>query len=95
MDDNETERRAVGQRMRCPLTAVPELARFQQNAERSAGSFEGAGFSCSTRYHGIVSTVSLVGGVAAAHSTSSDILVAGVAGLVAGAMSMAAGSMSR
>lgn len=40
---------------------------------------------------GIVSTASLVVGVAAAHSTPSDILVAGVAGLVAGAMSMAAG----
>ncbi len=40
---------------------------------------------------GIVSTASLVVGVAAAHSTASDILVAAVAGLVAGAMSMAAG----
>lgn len=40
---------------------------------------------------GIVSTASLVVGVAAAQSTASDILVAGVAGLVAGAMSMAAG----
>jgi len=40
---------------------------------------------------GIVSTASLVVGVAAAHATRSDILVAGVAGLVAGAMSMAAG----
>ena len=40
---------------------------------------------------GIVSTASLVLGVAAAHATSHDILVAGVAGLVAGAMSMAAG----
>jgi VIT1/CCC1 family predicted Fe2+/Mn2+ transporter len=40
---------------------------------------------------GIVSTASLVVGVAAAHSATSDVLVAGVAGLVAGAMSMAAG----
>ena len=40
---------------------------------------------------GIVSTASLVVGVAAANATSSDILVAAVAGLVAGAMSMAAG----
>jgi VIT1/CCC1 family predicted Fe2+/Mn2+ transporter len=40
---------------------------------------------------GIVSTASLVVGVAAAQATSQDILVAGVAGLVAGAMSMAAG----
>jgi VIT1/CCC1 family predicted Fe2+/Mn2+ transporter len=40
---------------------------------------------------GIVSTASLIVGVAAAHATSHDILVAGVAGLIAGAMSMAAG----
>lgn len=40
---------------------------------------------------GIVSTASLVIGVAAAGGTKSAILVAGVAGLVAGAMSMAAG----
>ena len=40
---------------------------------------------------GIVSTASLIVGVAAAQSTRSNILVAGVAGLVAGAMSMAAG----
>jgi VIT1/CCC1 family predicted Fe2+/Mn2+ transporter len=40
---------------------------------------------------GIVSTASLVVGVAAANTYSSNILVAGVAGLVAGAMSMAAG----
>lgn len=40
---------------------------------------------------GILSTASLVLGVAAAHATHSNILVAGVAGLVAGAMSMAAG----
>lgn len=40
---------------------------------------------------GIVSTASLIVGVAAAASTQSDVLVAGVAGLVAGAMSMAAG----
>ena len=40
---------------------------------------------------GILSTASLVLGVAAAHATHSNILVAGVAGLVAGSMSMAAG----
>jgi vacuolar iron transporter family protein len=40
---------------------------------------------------GIVSTASLVLGVAAAHATYSNVLVAGVAGLVAGAMSMASG----
>jgi VIT1/CCC1 family predicted Fe2+/Mn2+ transporter len=40
---------------------------------------------------GIVSTASLVIGVAAADATHSQVLIAGVAGLVAGAMSMAAG----
>jgi VIT1/CCC1 family predicted Fe2+/Mn2+ transporter len=40
---------------------------------------------------GIVSTASLVIGVAAASAARSEILLAGVAGLVAGAMSMAAG----
>jgi VIT1/CCC1 family predicted Fe2+/Mn2+ transporter len=40
---------------------------------------------------GIVSTASLVVGVAAAHASSHDVLITGIAGLVAGAMSMAAG----
>ena len=40
---------------------------------------------------GIVSTASLIVGVAAAAAGKGDVLLAGVAGLVAGAMSMAAG----
>ncbi|MDZ4280490.1 MAG: VIT family protein [Hydrogenophaga sp.] len=40
---------------------------------------------------GIVSTASLIVGVAMASAATSEVLVAGVAGLVAGAMSMAAG----
>ena len=40
---------------------------------------------------GIVSTASLVVGVAAAEATRQNVLVAGIAGLVAGALSMAAG----
>ena len=40
---------------------------------------------------GIVSTASLVLGVAAAGASAANILIAGIAGLVAGAMSMAAG----
>ena len=40
---------------------------------------------------GIISTASLIVGVAAAAATQHDVLIAGVAGLVAGAMSMAAG----
>ncbi|MBL0021380.1 MAG: VIT family protein [Sphingomonadales bacterium] len=40
---------------------------------------------------GIVSTASLIAGVAAAGATQNSILITGIAGLVAGAMSMAAG----
>ncbi len=40
---------------------------------------------------GIVSTASLIVGVAAAQAARGDVLIAGVAGLVAGSMSMAAG----
>ena len=40
---------------------------------------------------GILSTASLISGVAAADANHSSVLIAGIAGLVAGAMSMAAG----
>src|SRR6202167_6313233 len=40
---------------------------------------------------GVVSTASLILGVAAAHATRGYVLIAGVSGLAAGAMSMAAG----
>jgi vacuolar iron transporter family protein len=40
---------------------------------------------------GILSTASLIVGVASAHGTSHSVMVAGVAGLVSGAMAMAAG----
>lgn len=40
---------------------------------------------------GIVSTASLIVGVAAANATHGEVMLAGMAGLVAGAMSMAAG----
>jgi VIT1/CCC1 family predicted Fe2+/Mn2+ transporter len=40
---------------------------------------------------GIVSTASLIVGVAAAAANQNDVLIAGIAGLVAGAMAMAAG----
>jgi len=40
---------------------------------------------------GIVSTASLIVGVASASAAMSEVLIAGIAGLVAGAMSMAAG----
>jgi VIT1/CCC1 family predicted Fe2+/Mn2+ transporter len=40
---------------------------------------------------GVVSTASLILGVAAAHASRGNVLIAGVSGLAAGAMSMAAG----
>jgi VIT1/CCC1 family predicted Fe2+/Mn2+ transporter len=40
---------------------------------------------------GITSTASLIVGVAAAAASDSDVLIAGIAALVAGTMSMAAG----
>jgi len=40
---------------------------------------------------GIVSTASLIMGVAAANAATDSVVIAGIAGLVAGAMSMAAG----
>jgi len=40
---------------------------------------------------GLVSTASLIVGVASAHTTQGNVLIAGAAGLVAGAMAMAAG----
>ena len=40
---------------------------------------------------GIVSTASLIAGVASSDASQKSILVAGIAGLVAGALSMAAG----
>ncbi len=42
---------------------------------------------------GLISTASLIISVAAASAAKGDILIAGVAGLFAGAMSMAAGDM--
>ena len=40
---------------------------------------------------GIISTASLIVGVASANPSSSEVLITGIAGMVAGSMSMAAG----
>lgn len=44
---------------------------------------------------GILSTASLLIGIAAAHGARSSLVISGAAALVAGAMSMAAGGMCR
>jgi len=65
---------------------------FERRAERhrtgNAGWLRAAVLGAND---GILSTASLVMGVAAAHGSHASVLIAGGAGLVAGAMSMAAG----
>ena len=65
------------------------MNRLHQRAESHLvariGWAEGGGSRC--QCDGIVSTASLIVGVAAAAVKPSDVLIAGVAGLVAGAMS--------
>ena len=64
-----------------PATQHPEL-------HRDAGWLRAAVLGAND---GLISTSSLLVGVAAADATSSSVLIAGVAGLVAGMLSMAAG----
>src|SRR4029450_947139 len=76
---------------RCPpITETTGMARHHRERHRTGriGWLRAAVLGAND---GIVSTASLVLGVAAAQATHSNIVVAGVAGLVAGAMSMAAG----
>ena len=60
----------------------------QSTSERPIGWLRAAVLGAND---GIISTASLIVGVAAAAASHSDVLIAGVAALVAGAMSMAAG----
>jgi vacuolar iron transporter family protein len=66
---------------------MPRIHREQHRSER-IGWLRAAVLGAND---GIVSTASLVMGIAAANSWRSEILLAGVAGLVSGALSMAAG----
>ena len=68
------------------------MSRLHVHRERHAGSRIGwLRAAVLGANDGIVSTASLILGVAAADGTRSSVLIAGVAALVAGAMSMAAG----
>ncbi|MHB8405528.1 MAG: VIT1/CCC1 transporter family protein [Gammaproteobacteria bacterium] len=69
-------------------TAHTDIAHQQQHRMGRIGWLRAAVLGAND---GIISIASLVLGIAAAHGTHSSILVAGVAGLVAGALSMAAG----
>jgi VIT1/CCC1 family predicted Fe2+/Mn2+ transporter len=75
-----------------PTTANPTMPSPRRHAERHRtdriGWLRAAVLGAND---GIVSTASLLLGVAAANASHANILVTGVAGMVAGAMSMAAG----
>src|SRR5256714_8831136 len=76
---------------RCPpITETTGMARHHRERHRTGriGWLRAAVLGAND---GIVSTASLGLGVAAAQASHSNVVVAGVAGLVAGAMSMAAG----
>lgn len=67
---------------------IPTMRHTEQHRTHRVGWLRAAVLGAND---GIVSTASLIVGVAAAKSSHSGVLVAAVAGLVAGAMSMAAG----
>jgi VIT1/CCC1 family predicted Fe2+/Mn2+ transporter len=67
---------------------VEQTAPFEQHYTHRIGWLRAAVLGAND---GIVSTASLIVGVAAAESGRAAVLIAGVAGVVAGAMSMAAG----
>src|SRR5713101_2695737 len=73
-----------------PITESAGMARHHRERHRTGriGWLRAAVLGAND---GIVSTASLVLGMAAAQATHSNVVVAGVAGLVAGAMAMAAG----
>ncbi len=76
---------------RCPpITETAGMARHHRERHRT-GRIGWLRATVLGANDGIVSTASLVLGMAAAQATHSNVVVAGVAGLVAGAMSMAAG----
>jgi len=64
---------------------------MDQGEMHRSGAQAGCVPPCSGRTDAIVSTASLMIGVAASSASSGAVLIAGVAGLVAGAMSMAVG----
>ncbi|VVD91499.1 membrane protein [Pandoraea communis] len=71
-----------------------KMTKFQRRAHRERHRTEHIGWLRAAvlgANDGIISTASLVAGVAAAHASHASIVTTAVAGLVAGAMSMAAG----
>jgi VIT1/CCC1 family predicted Fe2+/Mn2+ transporter len=74
-----------------PVVAVPPERRIQPGEGHRTGRIGWLRAAVLGANDGIVSTASLVVGIASAGAGRDDILLAGVAGLVAGALSMAAG----
>jgi VIT1/CCC1 family predicted Fe2+/Mn2+ transporter len=70
------------------MTRLPAAAHAERHYTQRVGWLRAAVLGAND---GIVSTAALVVGVAAAETARRPILIAGLAGLVAGAMSMAAG----
>jgi VIT1/CCC1 family predicted Fe2+/Mn2+ transporter len=68
--------------------AVPKVPHLEKHHSSVGGWLRAAVLGAND---GVVSTASLVLGVAAAHATASEVVTAGLAGLVGGALSMAAG----
>jgi VIT1/CCC1 family predicted Fe2+/Mn2+ transporter len=83
-DDEATATMAADERVHALVVA----ALAQQQRARASGWFRAAVFGAND---GLVSNFSLVAGMAGAGSSSQVILLAGLAGLLAGALSMAAG----
>jgi VIT1/CCC1 family predicted Fe2+/Mn2+ transporter len=83
-DDEATAAMAADERVHALVVA----ALAQQQRARASGWFRAAVFGAND---GLVSNFSLVAGMAGAGSSSQVILLAGLAGLLAGALSMAAG----
>jgi VIT1/CCC1 family predicted Fe2+/Mn2+ transporter len=80
----------VPAKLELPPDELPVASKAQQNRHRIGriGWLRAAVLGAND---GILSTASLLLGVATAHATHANVLIAGVAGLVAGTMSMAAG----
>ena len=85
-EDDAEATAAMAADERVHALVVAELA--QQQRARASGWFRAAVFGAND---GLVSNFSLVAGMAGAGSSSQVILLAGLAGLLAGALSMAAG----
>ncbi len=86
--EERSHRRALGALESAPLTADSILERERWHRRGGGGSLRAAVFGVSD---GLVSNFSLVMGVAGASAAPELVLVSGVAGLLAGAFSMAAG----